>query len=263
MAMKKGPFLSGPESLLRCANCISTVSLLPVKLHYCNWEPNLVHWLQWSSEDRMWCYLSPGFVPTATAVLPAAMAIGLYVRSCSVKRNCEFGHTKNILFSMMLIIVKNNHLSITTDLKIVIIFMGKTWTTCFGSSPLQLPKRKFWVFGVLWVPAEILNSSWTMQFEKEMEDSHAVRCMYSFGMWAVPLPIAGLCTWTGAGGLGPLSYTLFSLILQVYCLPRSHQAAKALFATLYDLCLSFIYSKCVCLYNLICCSLPPLPLGEV
>lgn len=56
---------------------------------------------------------------------------------------------------------------------------------------------------------------------------------------------------------------LRSLILQVYCLPRSHQAVKAPFATLYDLYLSFIYSKCVCFYNLICCSPPPLPLGEV
>lgn len=45
--------------------------------------------------------------------------------------------------------------------------------------------------------------------------------------------------------------------------PASVLSAKALFATLYDLCLSFICSKCVCLYNLICCSLLPLPLGEV
>lgn len=60
MAMEKGPFLSRPESLLRCARSVSAVSLLPVRLYYYYWEQYLTHWLCWSSEDRIWCHLSPG-----------------------------------------------------------------------------------------------------------------------------------------------------------------------------------------------------------
>lgn len=50
--------------------------------------------------------LSPGFCINSKCCFIRAMIIGIYVRSCSEKRNCKFGYTKNILCSMMPIIVK-------------------------------------------------------------------------------------------------------------------------------------------------------------
>lgn len=87
IAMKNGPFLSRPKSLLRYVNCVSAVSLLPVRLHYCNGEQRLIHWLQFS----------PGFCTKSKCCFTNSNNFGLYVWSCSVKRNCEFGYTKNIL----------------------------------------------------------------------------------------------------------------------------------------------------------------------
>lgn len=81
---------------------------------------------------------------------------------------------------MMPIIVKINHHRFQNSYSS--FSWAKTAQSVLDLHHRSCPKADSGVSGVVWVPAEILNSSYTMQFEKEMEDSHAIECMYSFGM---------------------------------------------------------------------------------
>lgn len=131
---------------------------------------------------------------------------------------------------------------------------------CFGSSPLQLPKNKLFFLELFGFLLESITVPNLFNLQRKWKDSCAIQCI-DLDVSSATVIIRNVHT-NGAGGLGLFSPP-FSLIFQVSSLLRLHQAAKALSATLCDLCLSFIYSKCICLYILICCSLPPLSLGEV
>lgn len=48
-----------------------------------------------------------------------------------------------------------------------------------------------------------------MQFERKWKRTMLLNTCNPLEMWAVPLRSAGLCPWTGAGGLGLLSSALF------------------------------------------------------
>lgn len=151
IAMKKGPFLSRPKSLLQCVNCVSAVSLLPVRLHYCNGEQSLIHWLQFS----------PGFCTKSKCCFTSSNDFGLYVWSCSVKRNCEFvnlvtpktflqydaNHSKQPCIHHQRF--KNSHR-----------FHGQNlfWIFTLAAAQKQTPFLVcFW--RLVWVPTKILNSS--------------------------------------------------------------------------------------------------------
>lgn len=138
-----------------------------------------------------------------------------------------------------------------------------SWVRCeqcvLDLHPCSCPKTNCFLelFGFLQKSLTVPN---LFNLWRKWKGSHAIQCI-DLDISSTTVIVRNVHT-NGAGGLGLFSPP-FSLIFQVSSLPTLHQAAKALSATLYDLCLSFIYSKCICLYILICCSLPPLSLGEV
>lgn len=129
IAMKKGHFLSRPESLLRCANYVNAMSLLLVRLHYCNWEQCWIHWLQWSSEDRILCCLLPGFCTSSKCWFNSCNGCWALCPKFLRKKKLWIWLPPNYFLQYDANYYKNsknNHVSITTNFKVESSFSWET-----------------------------------------------------------------------------------------------------------------------------------------